>query len=150
MQFARKMTLAAGVSAAAWIGLAFVNPTPAMADGGRQGTRTTQGTRIQTKLTGGPISGVTPNGSARFRTRGTSSSFEVEVEDVNLPNGTVLTVTLTSGGVSAPAGTMTLNAREAEIEVSTTASQVVPQAKAGDVVIVSDAAGNALLSGVLH
>lgn len=106
--------------------------------------------RIQTRLVGGAINGVTPSGSTRFRSRGNASNFSVEVEDLNLANGTVLTVSLMRGGVSIPAGTMTLTARLAEIDVNTNDGDVVPQAKSGDVVVVADSTGRALLSGVLR
>lgn len=106
--------------------------------------------RIQTRLAGGAINGVTPSGSARFRSRGASANFSVEVEDVALADGTVLTVTLMRGTTALPAGTLTLTLRGGEIDVNTNDGDAVPQAQSGDVVVVADGAGKALLSGVLR
>ena len=114
-------------------------PTPASAANAQE-------TRIQTKLTGGAINGVTPEGDARFRSRGTESSFRVEAEHVNLPDGTVLTVTLMRGASSIPVGTLTLSFNEGELELK---NALAPAALAGDIVIISDAANTALLTGVL-
>ncbi len=144
MKFLRKLTFAAAISASAFTGLALMSPTSAIASSNKS-----QETRIQTRLTGGAIGGVIAEGSARFRSRGTSSNFSVEVEDVNLPDGTKLTVTLTRGATVIPAGGLTLTARSGEIDVNTNDGDLVPQAKSGDIVIVSDAAGTALLTGVL-
>ncbi len=144
MQFLKTITLAAAVSVASLTGLALINPAPATAASGK-----VQELRIQTRLTGGAISGVVPEGSARFRSRGTSSNFSVEVEDVNLPDGTKLNVALMRGTTSIPAGSLTLALHTGEIDVNTNDGDLVPQAKAGDIVVVSDAGGTALLTGVL-
>lgn len=112
--------------------------------------QTRTGVRIPTRLAGGAINGVAPSGSARFRSCGNARNFSVEVEDVNLANGAVLTVSLMRGGVSIPAVSMVLTARLAEIDVSTNDGDVAPQAKSGDAVVVADATGRALLSGVLR
>ena len=51
--------------------------------------------RLRTQLTGGSIAGLTPAGHVDFRarpSRGAEASFSVEVEDINLPAGTVLEV----------------------------------------------------------
>ena len=49
--------------------------------------------RLRTSLTGGPIAGLTPSGHVDFRQR-VSNDFQltVEIEDVNLPPGTLLDV----------------------------------------------------------
>ncbi len=139
MKLFRTMTLAVAVSSAALTGLMLTQPTPASAANAQE-------TRIQTKLTGGAINGVTPEGDARFRSRGTESSFRVEAEHVNLPDGTVLTVTLMRGASSIPVGTLTLSFNEGELELK---NALAPAALAGDIVIISDAANTALLTGVL-
>ncbi|MEO5926862.1 MAG: hypothetical protein ABIR70_23815 [Bryobacteraceae bacterium] len=105
--------------------------------------------RIQSRLTGGAIDSVIPEGSARFRGRNLSTNFSVEVEAVNLPDDTKLTVTLIRGAVIIPAGELTLTNHWGEIEVNTNDGELVPQAKAGDIVVVSDAEGTAILTGVL-
>jgi hypothetical protein len=146
MQFLRTLSLAAAVTGTVLTGLTIMSPAPAAAQsGGRR-----QEVRIQTRLTGGAINGVTPSGSARFRSRGTSSNFSVEVEDVNLPDGTKLNVTLMRGTTVIPAGSLTLALRLGEIDVNTNDGDIVPQGKAGDIVVVSDAGGAALMTGVLR
>lgn len=145
MQLFRTMTMAAAVTTAALTGFTMANPWPAHAASGK-----VQELRIRTKLTGGAIGGVTPEGDAKFRSRGTSSNFSVDLEDVNLPDGTKLTVTLMRGTTVIPAGSLTLAHHEGEGEVSTSDGDIVPQAVAGDIVVVSNAAGDALLTGVLR
>jgi hypothetical protein len=150
MKLIRKATFALAIAAAAITGMSLPQAAHAYASGsGSSGGNRTQELRIQTRLTGGAVNGVTPSGSARFRSRGTSSNFSVEVEDVNLPDGTKLNVTLTRGAVVTQAGSLTLTARIGEIDVNTNDGDLVPQAASGDIVIVSDAAGTALLTGVL-
>lgn len=140
MKIVRILTLAglAGIGAGALI----LTPQPMSAF-------QRQETRIQTRLAGGRLNGFTPSGSARFRARGSASNFSVEVEDLNLPDGTVLTVTLQNANGSSAAGTIRLALRGGEIDVNTNDGQVVPQAKAGDMVVVSGPSGT-LLSGVLR
>lgn len=101
--------------------------------------------RIQTRLAGGPLNGVAPSGNSRFRAKGGHSNFSVEVEDVNLPDGTVLTVTINGSA----AGSIRLALRGGEIDVNTKDGDSVPQAKAGDTVTVTGPSG-AILSGVLR
>ncbi len=108
-----------------------------------------QENRIQTRLTGGAIDGVIPEGSARFRTRNLSSNFSVEVEAVNLPDDTKLSVTLIRGAVLLPVGELTLKAHWGEVDINTNDGDLVTQAKVGDIVVVRDADGTALLTGVL-
>jgi hypothetical protein len=120
-----------------------LNPTGAIAASGKQETR------IQSRLTGGAIDGVIPEGSARFRTRNSSTNFSVEVEAVNLIDGTKLTVNLIRGAITIPAGDLTLNTHSGGIEVNTNDGDLVPLAKTGDIVVVSDADGTAILTGVL-
>src|SRR5205085_1763019 len=54
-------------------------PTPAMNE-------------FEAKLSGAPLSGVTPKGEAEFEIEGTNREFKARVENVNLPAGTVLNV----------------------------------------------------------
>src|SRR5690349_21546858 len=75
------------------------------------GNNQTQETRLRARLTGQAIQGVTPEGSGDFRSETSRTRLQVEVEHVNLPAGTVLTVSLQSG-VNAPVqiGTIKLSA----------------------------------------
>lgn len=105
--------------------------------------------RMRTALTGGAISGLTPSGRADYRAASQGrADFSVQVEDVNLPAGATLDVTVDG----APAGTITVSAapaRGGELDLNTQDGDVVPAVKAGSVVVVSNA-GAAILSGVLR
>ena len=114
----------------------------AVADGGSS-------TRLRARLTGQAISGVTPEGNADFRNDSGRMRLQVEVEHVNLPAGTVLTV-MVQDGASAPmtVGHITLSTTgfgELELEAEHGAS--VPSILNGDVVSVT-ANGAAILAGV--
>ena len=103
-------------------------------------------TRLKTKLAGGAIQGKTPEGSAEFRLDAKNrSEFKVEVENVNLPAGTVLDVTV--GASSTVVGHITLNKfGEGELELRSQDGDTVPAVAAHDTVTVLNA-GMAILSG---
>jgi len=110
---------------------------------------TTTGVRLRAPLTGPAISGKTPRGEAEFRNNPARlrSSLEVEVENVNLPAGTVLTVTLTQGTAAAVTlGTITLNAEgEGELELSSQDGAVIPVIVAGNVITVLNGTTNVVI-----
>src|SRR3954464_104677 len=94
--------------------------------------------RLRTQLTGNAIGNNTPSGHADFRadSRG-RTRLNVEVEHVNLPQGTTLTVTLTHAGATTTIGTLMLNAvGEGELELNSQDGNTVPAVQAGDVVTV--------------
>ena len=103
-------------------------------------------TRLRTKLAGGAIQGKTPEGNAEFRMDAKNrTEFNVEVENVNLPAGTVLDVTV--GASPTVVGHITLNAfGEGELELRSQDGDVVPSVAAHDTVTVLNA-GMAILSG---
>jgi hypothetical protein len=106
-------------------------------------------TRLRAQLTGPAIGNVTPSGSADFRSdsRG-RMRLNVEVEHVNLPQGTTLTVTLTHAGSASTVGTVTLGATGfAELELNSQDGQTVPAVQSGDVVTAMNGA-SAVLAGV--
>ena len=103
-------------------------------------------TQLRTKLSGGAIDGLTPSGHAKFRERGTARRFNAEVEDVNLAPGTVLHVFVNTIAV----GTITLSGapvRGGELELNTHDGDAVIDMNKGDMVTVTDPAGNPILSG---
>ncbi|MCW3054548.1 MAG: hypothetical protein JWN14_3718 [Chthonomonadales bacterium] len=104
-------------------------------DGGSQ-------TRVRIALAGAKIAGITPQGHADYRVDGAQRQLNVEVEKVNLANGTVLSVNV--NGVSV--GTLTLLAGTRELELNTKNRATVPVIKHGDAVTVSMGA-NVLLMG---
>ncbi len=107
--------------------------------------------RLRTQLTGGSIAGLTPAGRVDFRARpshGAEASFSVEVEDINLPAGTVLEVQING----RTAGKLTVSAppvRGGELELNSRDGDLTPQLKAGDVITVRGANG-VLLSGAIQ
>jgi hypothetical protein len=102
-------------------------------------------TRLRTRLAGAAIQGQTPEGNADFRIDAKNRTrLNVEVEHVNLPAGTVLTVTVAGNVV----GHITLSALGfGELELNSQDGDTVPAVKAGDMVVVSNGA-TAILTGV--
>jgi hypothetical protein len=124
-----------------------LSATVAFADnGGKDGSNAGE-VRLRAKLAGPAIQGApaiqnrTPEGSADFRIdhNGQRTRLNVEVEDVNLPGGTVLMVAIVHGGVSTAAGTITLsNNGFGELELESQNGAMVPAAQSGDMVTVSN------------
>lgn len=100
---------------------------------------------IRAILSGPAINGETPKGKAEHRVRTNGQrKLEVEVEEVNLPNLTVLDVFV--GGTKI--GSLTINSfREGELELETEDGQTIPIISAGTTVVVKTQAGAAILSG---
>jgi len=100
-------------------------------------------------LAGGAISGRVPSGHADFRSEPdrNRSRLNVEVEDVNLSDGTVLVVMVSRGGVSSKAGDIHIKAGTGELELNSQDGDAVPSVMKSDVVTVSSA-GAAILTGV--
>ncbi len=102
---------------------------------------------LRAHLTGAAISGITPKGNAEYSTEvehgATQSELEVEVEKVNLPDRTALTVCVNSNAI----GRITLRRKHGSFHVSTEHSGTVPAVQAGDLVTVKAADGSVVLSG---
>jgi hypothetical protein len=116
-------------------------------NGGKNGQNNE--TRLKTKLAGAPIQGKTPEGSADFRSdsRG-RSRLNVEVEHVNLPAGTMLTVSVQHGAVITNVGMITLSALGGgELELDSQDGATVPAVQPGDMVTVANG-GVTILAGV--
>jgi hypothetical protein len=118
----------------------------AASDGGKAGSTET---RLHTGLSGASIQGRTPSGHADFRVEARGRSrFNVEVEDVNLAQGTVLTVSIQSGSTTTQVGTIKLSQfGGGELELNSQDGDMVQAAKAMDIVIVSNGA-TPILAGV--
>ena len=97
-------------------------------------------------LSGATLNGQQPSGRAEFRQRpGNDLRLEVQVEDVNLPAGTVLNVLVNN----QPFGTITLNSlRAGEVERETGRGESVPVVSNGTPVVVRNQAGATIVSGV--
>ena len=128
------------VLAAALVLLA-VSPAVRADHGGKDGA---QQTRLRARLTGPAIQNVTPEGNADFRSETGRTRLQVEVEHVNLPAGTVLTVTIQTVQV----GTITLSATGfGELELDSQHGDTVPAVNSGDVISVSNGTA-AILTGI--
>lgn len=93
-------------------------------------------------LAGATINGVVAEGEAEYKWSSRSRSLEVEAGDVNLPNGTTLTVSLNGASI----GTMNLVDGEGRLRLSTKTG-TVPAIKPGDVLTISDPTGTTVLQG---
>ena len=95
--------------------------------------------RLRTWLAGPPRNGQTPHGKAEFELEDSGRKVSVEVEDVRLPNGTILAV-----GVNATrVGTIKLQSGDGTLLlVSGHAPNVTEASK-----VMIRAAGSAILSG---
>src|SRR3954452_1348786 len=97
--------------------------------------------RLRTQLAGGAIAGKVPSGNADFRMESARnrSRLNVEVENVNLANGTVLSVMVSHAGVSAKVGEIHLLNGFGELELNSQDGATVPAIVKQDIVTVSNA-----------
>lgn len=110
------------------------------ASGGGSGTST----KIEAEFAGAMLNGLIPKGEAELETFADGNrKFEVTVENVNLPNGTVLNV-LVDG---AKVGDLTIAGLIAKLELSTKDGQTVPPINTRTRVAVTDQAGNTIVAG---
>jgi hypothetical protein len=118
-----------------------------VADQGHNGGQNSEA-RLKTRLAGAAIQGQTPEGNADFRSdQNGRVRLNVEVEHVNLPAGTVLTVSVQDGATVTVAGTITLSATgERELELNSQDGATVPAVQKGDMITVSNA-GKTILAG---
>ncbi len=108
---------------------------------------TTGETRIESRLAGAAIGGLTPTGVAKFRTRTNNRNLEIEVEKVNLPAGTVLNAFVDGVKIGELVIRPTL---EAQFELEAERGQFVPNVTTATKVVVSNQQGQTLLSGVFN
>ncbi len=108
---------------------------------------TTGEVRIEARLAGAPLNGLTPSGHARFRSRSGRRDINVEVEKVNLPVGTVLGVFVDDLRIADLVLASTL---ETEIELESERGQFVPDITTATRVVIADAQGRTILSGVFN
>ena len=103
--------------------------------------------RIEARLAGASISGLTPVGVARFRSRPDNRNLEIEVEKVNVPAGTILGAFVDGAKVGELVIGPTL---EAEFELEAERGQFVPSVTTATTVVVSNAQGQTIVSGVFN
>jgi len=104
--------------------------------------------RLESRLAGAAIDGLLPKGHAKFRSRANGRrDLNVEVEKVNLPAGTVLNVLVDNANV----GQITLSSTlENELELESEHGAIVPNITTTSTVVVTDAQGKTILSGVFN
>lgn len=105
--------------------------------------------RLRTRLAGAVTQGRTPEGNADFRSdnRG-RMRLNVEVENLNLPAGTTLQVSIQHGATLTAAGTISLaNSGFGELELNSQDGATVPAVTSGDMVVVANG-GVTILAGV--
>jgi hypothetical protein len=104
--------------------------------------------RLESRLAGAAINGLLPKGQARFRSRDNGRrELEIEVEKINLPAGTVLNVLIDNANV----GQLNLNSNlEDELELETERGAIVPSVTSTSTVVVTNAQGATILSGVFN
>jgi hypothetical protein len=115
------------------------NPSPTPGPGGE--------TRIEARLAGAPINGLTPTGHAKFRSRSGNRSLEVEVEKVNLSAGTILNVLIDNVKVGELILASTL---ENEFEIESERGASVPNVTSTSTVVITNAQGQTILSGAFN
>ena len=102
-----------------------------------------QSVDLKIRLTGPAIGQIVPEGSSEYRESGARRSFRVEVNKVNVADGTTMTAQV--NGVSV--GVLILSGGTGRLALETERGQMVPFIKAGDVVTVLDPNGKIALSG---
>jgi hypothetical protein len=95
--------------------------------------------RLRTRLTGPPLNGQTPHGKAEFEQEDSGRKFSVEVEDVSLPNGTILVVGVNGTRV----GTIKIQSGDGTLLL---VNGHAPNVTKGSKVVIR-AAGNSIMSG---
>ena|GEM_PF-3318851 len=117
-------------------------PTPSPTPTPQPGAATV----LRIPLAGSAVNGVIPKGHAEFTQSATGNrELEVEVEDLNLPAGTVLNVLVDNVSV----GQITLGRFfKGKLEIESERGQNVPAITAGTTVAVVNAAGGTVLTGI--
>lgn len=120
-----------------------------VADQGGRGDHNNEA-RLRTRLAGAAIQGKTPEGNADFRSdqRG-RSRLNVEVEQVNMPDNTLLEVSLTHSGMESQVAEIKLTAGFGEMGLSSQDGDVAPAVAKGDTATVK-AGKSAILAGVFQ
>ncbi|MDQ1707394.1 MAG: hypothetical protein QOJ88_605 [Pyrinomonadaceae bacterium] len=123
-------------------------PTPGASPSPTPNPGTAGEIRFEARLAGAAIGGLLPKGEAKFRSRTDGRrNLNVEVEKVNLPAGTVLNVLVDSVNV----GQITLRSTlENELELETEHGASVPNITPAATLVVTDAQGKTILSGVFN
>ncbi|HKP72432.1 MAG TPA: hypothetical protein VJT82_05810, partial [Pyrinomonadaceae bacterium] len=103
--------------------------------------------RMEIRLVGASFNGATPTGEAEFRREAEGSRrLKVKIENVNLPNGTVLNLLIDNVKV----GQIVLNSLKGELEFRTDHGQPTPPVVNGTNLVVANNAGTTILAGTFN
>ena len=100
-------------------------------------------TRLRAQLAGAAINGVVPKGQSEFRARTASTQFKVQVEDVNLADGSTLNVLLNNN----PIGQITLALRRGSLQLNTGDGDAIPPGGLGSTIVVTNQSGATIVAG---
>jgi hypothetical protein len=99
---------------------------------------------MEIRLVGASLNGATPRGEAEFRREAEGSRrLRIKIENVNLPNGTVLNVLVDNVRV----GQIVIDSLKGEIELRTDHGQTTPPVVNGTSIVISDRAGVTVIAG---
>lgn len=103
--------------------------------------------RIEARLAGAAINGLRPVGEAKFKIKGNERELEIEVERLNLPANTTLSVFVDNVKI----GDLILSSTmETKLELESEHGQTVPNVITGSTVAVVNSQGQTVLSGVFN
>ena len=98
--------------------------------------------RLRVGLAGASINNMTPKGRAEYRERATRQ-LNVQVENVNLPDGTVLNVS----AANAQVGQITLILRRGELQLNSGDGDSFPAIAPGTSIVVTDQNSSTIVAG---
>ena len=100
-------------------------------------------TRLRSQMAGAAINGRVPKGQAEFRARTARTQLNVQVEDVNLGDGTTLNVLINNN----PVGQITLALGRGSLQLNTGDGDSIPPIGLGSTVVVTNQAGATIVAG---
>lgn len=101
-------------------------------------------TKIEAEFSGAVLNGLIPRGEAELETFADGNrKFEVEAQNINLPDGTLLSVFV--DGIKI--GNITLTGLLGELELKTINGQTIPEVNSRTRVAIIDQAGNTIIAG---
>ncbi len=119
-----------------------VSPSPT---GSPSPSPSPNGSNLFAALTGATVNGVLPNGYSEYEVEGSRRRLEVRARQVNLPNGTALSVLVDNISI----GQMILDRNEGRLRLRTDNGQTVPVIINGSTIRINNG-GTTILSGVFN
>ena len=110
---------------------------------GRSASAAGGGVCLKSSLTGAGIGALVPKGRAEFCIDTTRATLKVQAEDVNLPDGSVLPVSVNGTTV----GSIVLALHKGELQLNSRDGNFIPAIQAGDRVTVFGPNNLSIVSG---